>query len=123
VTQFTKLCHNPNLNIFSIWSPSWKTQHKECPVGYALANLVKTMLCANTESVCFAGHATRFGSRKFFSSGPIVSVVFNRVGALFNRVNCLDGLVASKWLFLNKHLVSIIRFRILTFPLVRYFPI
>jgi len=36
----------------------WRTAATECPLGFAVANLIKAMLCAHTESICFKAHAT-----------------------------------------------------------------
>lgn len=39
----------------------WRRAAEECPLGFAVANLVKAMICAHTESICFAAHATMTG--------------------------------------------------------------
>lgn len=36
---------------------SWRDAIDECPLGFATANLIKAMLCAHTESICFRAHA------------------------------------------------------------------
>ena len=40
----------------------WREAARECPLGFATANLVKAMLCSHTESVCFRAHATMLGA-------------------------------------------------------------
>lgn len=34
----------------------WRGAADECPLGFLVANLVKAMLCAHTESICFGAH-------------------------------------------------------------------
>ena len=40
----------------------WREAAKECPLGFATANLIKAMLCSHTESICFRAHATMLGA-------------------------------------------------------------
>ncbi|CAK0876410.1 unnamed protein product, partial [Prorocentrum cordatum] len=35
----------------------WREAALECPLGFTVANLIKAMLCAHTESICFRAHA------------------------------------------------------------------
>mmetsp|Transcript_40031 Transcript_40031/g.89805 ORF Transcript_40031/g.89805 Transcript_40031/m.89805 type:complete len:627 (-) Transcript_40031:56-1936(-) len=36
---------------------AWREAAVECPLGFVQANIVKMMLCAHTESICFHAHA------------------------------------------------------------------
>lgn len=35
----------------------WRHATGKCPLGFAMANVIKAMLCAHTESICFRSHA------------------------------------------------------------------
>eukprot|EP00929_Paragymnodinium_shiwhaense_P098125 TRINITY_DN59660_c0_g1_i1.p1 TRINITY_DN59660_c0_g1~~TRINITY_DN59660_c0_g1_i1.p1 ORF type:complete len:647 (-),score=128.63 TRINITY_DN59660_c0_g1_i1:7-1947(-) len=51
----------------------WRGAAVECPLGFAVANVIKAMLCAHTESVCFRAHAQMIG--QLLSETPLHLVV------------------------------------------------
>lgn len=40
----------------------WREAALECPLGFAMANLIKAMLCSHTESICFRAHEQMLGA-------------------------------------------------------------
>ncbi|KAF4662521.1 hypothetical protein FOL47_006205 [Perkinsus chesapeaki] len=52
--------YQPSLNV--AYGPEmearWTAAFDECPLGFLMANIVKGMICAHTESICFNSHCT-----------------------------------------------------------------
>ncbi|KAF4722084.1 hypothetical protein FOZ62_004119 [Perkinsus olseni] len=52
--------YQPSLNV--AYGPEmearWTEAFDECPLGFLMANIVKGMICAHTESICFNAHCT-----------------------------------------------------------------
>eukprot|EP00434_Breviolum_minutum_P002780 symbB.v1.2.002443.t3/scaffold126.1/size312799/7 len=51
----------------------WREAAIECPLGFAVANLIKAMLCSHTESICFRAHETMMGAVLEETSIPAVA--------------------------------------------------